>query len=258
MKLTFSAPRSSKPRMQGITMVMDKGLTHFNAEGLCKIAAPLIDFVKLGFGTSLFTSDLDEKIAIYQKNGIKVYAGGTLFEAFLVRGMVDEYKQFVKSHNFDVVEISDGSIILDHSEKCRLIEEFSRDYTVLSEVGSKVASVEISSKEWVQMMSDELSAGSQYVIAEGREAGNVGIFDGKGAAKTELVELISKNVPLNKILWEAPSKAQQVWFVKQFGAEVNLGNIAADEIISLETIRCGLRGDTFGLYLPDELKKRVQ
>ncbi|MFI3298316.1 MAG: phosphosulfolactate synthase [Rikenellaceae bacterium] len=258
MEITHLPKRGFKPREQGITMVMDKGLNQFNAEGLCKMAAPIIDFVKLGFGTSLFTSDLDEKIEIYHKYGIKVYAGGTLFEAFLVRGMLQEYKDFVKAHNFDVVEISDGSIVLDHTQKCKLIEEFSAQHTVLSEVGSKVASVEITPQGWVQMMCDELSAGSQYVIAEGREAGNMGIFDSKGAARTDLIDLITSSVPLDKILWEAPTKSQQVWFVKQFGANVNLGNIAADEIISLETIRCGLRGDTFGLYLPEDLRSNVQ
>ncbi len=258
MDITFLPKRGIKPRELGITMVMDKGLGQSTAESICKMAAPYIDFVKLGFGTSLFTADLDQKLAIYKKYGIKVYAGGTLFEAFYIRGKHDEFVRFVNEYGFSAVEISDGSIILDHDEKCRIIEKLSANHKVLSEVGSKVAGVDYSSKRWIEMMQAELNAGSQYVIAEAREAGNVGIFDSKGGAREELINEITQKVPMEKIIWEAPAKNQQVWFVKRFGANVNLGNIAAEEILSLETIRCGLRGDTFGLYLPDELKAKVQ
>lgn len=250
--------RGVKPRLCGVTMVMDKGLYESQAEGLCRLAAPIVDFVKLGFGTSLFSGNLDEKLAIYRKYGVEVYPGGTLFEAFYIRGEVDKYENFLKRHNFTTIEISDGSIIMDHNAKCELINRLSQNYTVLSEVGSKVAGREISNHKWSEMMASELAAGSKFVIAEAREAGNVGIFDSKGAAREDMIEQIVSTVPFDRILWEAPAKSQQVWFVKRFGANVNLGNIAADEILSIETIRNGLRGDTFGLHLPDELKASVQ
>lgn len=258
MEISFIPPRGEKPRNCGVTMVMDKGLYECAAEGLCRISASTIDYVKLGFGTSIFSGHLAEKLAIYRKYGVEVYPGGTLFEAFYVRGQLAQYERFVDELGLTTIEISDGSIILDHAEKCRLIERFSSKYTVLSEVGSKVAGMEIAVERWVEMMCAELAAGSRFVIAEAREAGNVGIFDAKGAAREEMISHIAAHVPLERILWEAPTKAQQVWFVKQFGANVNLGNIAAEEVISLETIRCGLRGDTFSLHLPENLKSQVQ
>ncbi len=258
MTLSFLPHREPKPRKTGLTMCMDKGLTQSQAEGICIMAGEYIDFIKLGFGTSIFTLDLAEKLKIYRKHGIEVYPGGTLFEAFYIRGMVEEFEGFVQQNGFTTVEISDGSVVMDHTEKCQLIERFSKKYRVLSEVGSKVAGVEISDSEWVDMMHKELEAGSSYVIAEAREAGNIGIFDAKGGANKDLVNSIARNVGAENIIWETPTKAQQVWFVKEFGAGVNVGNIAADEILSLETIRNGLRGDTFGLHLPDSLKQKVQ
>ncbi len=258
MELSFIPNSGVKPRANGITMLMDKGLYKHQVEGICELAAGIIDFVKLGFGTSLFTGSLDEKLVAYRKYGVEVYTGGTLFEAFYIRGELDKYEAFIDKHNFTTIEISDGSIKMDHDEKCELISKFSKKYRVLSEVGSKVAGMEISTERWIHMMQEELEAGSNFVIAEAREAGNVGIFDSKGGAKGDMIDQIAANVPWEKIIWEAPAKNQQVWFVKRFGANVNLGNIAAEEILSLETIRNGLRGDTFGLFLPDELKQMVQ
>lgn len=258
MELSFIPPRGEKPRAKGVTMVMDKGLYECQVEGLCKISAPTIDFIKLGFGTSIFSGHLKEKLAIYKKYGIEIYPGGTLFEAFYIRGQMAQYERFVDELGLKTIEISDGSIILDHAEKCRLIERFSKKYTVLSEVGSKVAGIDIPTEKWIEMMKDELSAGTRFVIAEAREAGNVGIFDSKGAAREDMIDKIAAGVPMDRIMWEAPTKAQQVWFVKHFGSDVNLGNIAAEEVISLETIRCGLRGDTFSLHLPENLKSQVQ
>ncbi len=258
MKLSFIPQREQKPRLRGITMVMDKGIFDCQAEGLCNLAAQHIDFVKLGFGTSLVSGSLSEKLKIYRGSGLSVYPGGTLFEAFYIRGMVDEYEEFIREYNFDTIEISDGSIIIDHTEKCRLISRFAKKYTVLSEVGSKIAGAKVSTSNWIEMMTAELNAGSKFVIAEAREAGNVGIFDSSGAAKQDMIEEIATKVSLDRIIWEAPAKNQQVWFVKHFGANVNLGNIAAEEILSLETIRQGLRGDTFGHFLPEELAAKVQ
>lgn len=258
MEISYLPNRDNKPRCSGVTMVMDKGLYECQVEGLCKLAANLVDFVKLGFGTSLFSGNLADKLSKYREFGMEVYPGGTLFEAFYIRGELDKYEEFLKANNFTCIEISDGSIVMDHNVKCELINRFSQNYTVLSEVGSKVAGAEISNDKWVKMMASELNAGSKFVIAEAREAGNVGIFDSKGSAREDMINQIVDTVPFDRIIWEAPTKSQQVWFVKRFGANVNLGNIAADEILSIETIRNGMRGDTFGLHLPNELKTNVQ
>jgi phosphosulfolactate synthase len=253
--LKFIPSRPAQPRNEGITMVMDKGIGRHQAEDLVETAASLIDFLKLGFGTSFVNQNVKEKIALYKKNGIHVYPGGTLFEAFLIRGQFDDYRRFVDALGFDAVEVSDGSMELPHDEKCKYIETLSKDYVVLSEVGSKIAGLEIPIEQWISQMKSELEAGSFKTIAEARESGTVGIFDANGGANYELISEISKHIPLESILWEAPQKSQQAWFIKHFGANVNLGNIAPTEIIPLETLRLGLRGDTFMHFLPDELKK---
>lgn len=246
--------RFRKPRNKGLTMVMDKGLSTREAEDMVSVSGSLIDIVKLGFGTSYVSPNLKEKIAIYKDAGCKVYLGGTLFEAYLIRGMVDEYREYALKMGLDTVEISDGSVNLNHKKKCKLIKEFSKDFTVLSEVGSKEEGIFISPQKWITMMNKELEAGSWKVIAEARESGNVGIYRPNGTAHTSLVHKILNNVPKTDILWEAPIKAQQVWFIKLLGANVNLGNIAPREVIPLETLRIGVRGDTFFDYLPKDIK----
>lgn len=250
--------RDEKPRGKGLTMVMDKGLSVTDAEGLCEVAGHLVDFVKLGFGTSVFSGSLARKVDVYKSAGISVYLGGTLLEACYLRGQLDEFLRFADSLGITTVEVSDGSIIMPHGEKCALINKLSGKYKVFSEVGSKIAGAVIPDSQWVEMMSREIQAGSAYVIAEARESGNVGIYKADGSTNQELISAISDAVPTSKILWEAPLKAQQVWFVKQFGANVNLGNIAPTEVIALETIRCGLRGDTFAYFLPANLKDKTQ
>ncbi len=172
--------------------------------------------------------------------------------------MFDDYRKFVSEYGLEVVEVSDGSMYMPHDEKLNYIRILAKEYQVLSEVGSKVAGVVIPRKAWIMMMKSELDAGSIKVIAEARESGNIGIYNSDGSANIGLVNNIIESIDINKILWEAPNKKQQVWFVKQLGANVNLGNIAVDEVISLETIRLGLRGDTFYDYLPNELKSTKQ
>lgn len=258
IELKFLPSREEKPRKKGIAMVMDKGLTCRDAEGLVETAGHLVDFIKLGFGTSVFTDNLKKKVDIYHAAGIKVYLGGTLLEACYIRGQIADYERLADSLGVKAIEVSDGSMIMSHEEKCDLIKHFSQGRQVLSEVGSKVAGKEIPTAEWVRMMSRELEAGSSYVIAEAREAGNTGIYAKDGSVNEDMIKEIAATVPLDSIMWEAPQKAQQVWFIKNFGAEVNLGNIPSTEIIALETIRMGLRGDTFGTYLPEELKAKVQ
>ncbi len=255
-KIPFLPQRDVSPRKKGITMVMDKGLSISEAENLVSSSGHLVDFVKLGFGTSYISGNLKEKIRFYKKSGINVYFGGTLFEAFHVRNAIEQYVKICRDFEIDWVEISDGSMSILHSAKLEMISEFAKHFSVLSEVGSKQTDVVLSDDEWVRQMNLEMEAGSIYVIAEAREGGNVGIYDNSGKPKTGLIELITKQTQSERIMWEAPNKTQQVWFIKQFGTNVNLGNIAPNEVIALETLRLGLRGDTFFDFLPQDLKEK--
>jgi len=246
--------RTQKPRQYGLTMVMDKGMGLEGTRDFLSVAAPYADIVKLGFGTSFVTSHLREKIEIYREYGIPVYFGGTLFEAFLIRNQFDDYLSVIKDYQLDYVEVSDGSITIPHIEKCGYIEKLAKHVTVFSEVGSKDATHIIPPYKWIEQMKAELEAGSTYVIAEAREAGNVGIYRGSGEVREGLVQEILTQIPAEKIIWEAPQKAQQVYFLELLGANVNLGNLAPAEVIPLESMRVGLRGDTFYLFL-DEMTK---
>ena len=247
--LTQIPERHKKPREHGITMVMDKGLSVQEAKNFMSVGHPHVDIVKLGFGTAFVTPDLKEKIAVYRSYDIPVYFGGTLFEAFLIRDQFTDYINVCKEFGIDYVEVSDGSISIPHAEKCGYIEKLTKHFTVLSEVGSKDAAHIIPPYKWIELMKAELDAGSTYVIAEAREAGNVGIYRGSGEVREGLVQEILTQIPEEKILWEAPQKPQQLYFLELIGCNVNLGNIAPSEIIALETMRIGLRGDTFELYL---------
>jgi len=249
--LPYLPERPSKPRTTGIVMVMDKGLSLRQAEDVIYTSEELIDFMKLGFGTSVVTNNVAEKIELYQTNNIKVYLGGTLFEAFVIRNMFDDYLKLIDDLKLEAVEVSDGSMFMNHHDKCEYIRKLSEDRIVLSEVGSKDTGTKITNEEWISQMLSELEAGSFKVIAEARESGTVGIYDSKGKANINLIEEILAKIPMDKILWEAPLKSQQVWFIKHFGANVNLGNIAPNEVIPLETLRLGLRGDTFHQFLPE-------
>ena len=241
--------RSSKPRDHGLTMIMDKGLSIREAEDMVSGAGPHIDIVKLGFGTAYVTPNLRKKIEVYQAAGLPVYFGGTLFEAFLIRDQFNDYICLLKVYKIDYMEVSDGSITIPHAEKCGYIEKMTKYGTVLSEVGSKDAAHIIPPYKWIELMRAELEAGSTYVIAEAREAGTVGIYRGTGEVREGLVQEILTQIPEEKIIWEAPQKPQQLYFLELIGCNVNLGNIAPSEIIALEAMRIGLRGDTFELYL---------
>lgn len=245
--------RSQKPRVSGITMMMDKGISLREAENFISASGHLTDLVKLGFGTSFISPNLQEKIKLYQDAKIKVYLGGTLFEAFIVRNMFDDYRKLLDKLKLDTAEVSDGSLEMPHDKKCEYIQTLSKQVTVLSEVGSKEEGIIIHPAKWIKMMTKELEAGSWKVIAEARESGNVGIYHRDGKAHTLLIDKILARVPAEKIMWESPQKPQQVWFIKLLGANVNLGNIAPNDVISLETLRLGLRGDTFFHFLPKDL-----
>lgn len=250
--LTQIPERNIKPRGHGITMVMDKGLSIQESINFLSVAHPHIDIVKFGFGTAFVTPDLKQKIEVYQSYNIPVYFGGTLFEAFLIRNQFQDYINICKQYNITYIEVSDGSIDIPHAEKCGYIEKLTKVATVLSEVGSKDAAHIIPPYKWIELMKAELEAGSTYVIAEAREAGNVGIYRGSGEVREGLVQEILTQIPEEKIIWEAPQKAQQLYFLELIGCNVNLGNIAPTEVIPLEAMRIGLRGDTFHLYLNKE------
>ena len=230
-------------------MVMDKGLSLRQVEDFLEVSGEHTDIVKLGWATSYVTPNLNEKLKLYRDAGIPVYFGGTLFEAFIIRGQFDDYRRTLDKYQMDYAEVSDGSITIEHEEKCRYISELSKQLTVISEVGSKDVEKIFAPYKWIKLMNAELEAGSWKVIAEARESGNVGIYRDSGEVRQGLVDEILTQIPEEKIIWEAPQKAQQVWFIKLIGANVNLGNIAPAEVIPLETIRLGLRSDTFDFFL---------
>ena len=254
--LDFIPERPSRPRKSGVTMMMDKGLSVREVEDFLTTAGEYTDFAKLGFGTSYVTRDkvVHEKIKLYKEAGINVYFGGTFFEAFIVRNKFDAYRKLVDTFKVDAIEVSDGSTLMDHEDKCKYISILSKSHIVLSEVGSKEAGIITSPNKWISMMNGEINAGSSFVIGEARESGTVGIYRPNGNAHVALVNKIIAKVDQDKIIWEAPLKSQQVWFIKTLGANVNLGNIAPNEVIPLETLRIGLRGDTFFQFLPEKFQ----
>ncbi len=241
--------RTQKPRDSGITMVMDKGLSIRQAEDFIEVAGAHTDIIKLGWATSYVTPNLDVKIKLYQDAGIPVYFGGTLFEAMIVRGQFDDYCRILDKYKLEHAEVSDGSITIEHEEKCEYIRKLARQVTVISEVGSKDVQKIFAPYKWIQLMKAEIEAGSWKVIAEARESGNVGIYRDSGEVRQGLVDEILTQIPEQSIIWEAPQKAQQVWFIKLIGANVSLGNIAPVDAVPLETLRLGIRSDTFDHFL---------
>jgi phosphosulfolactate synthase len=232
------------PRTAGLTHVIDKGLGPRAWEDLLETGGPYIDIVKLGWGTAYVTHELERKLALLRVAAKPVVIGGTFMEVVIAQGKIDGYKRWLARLGLTHVEISDGVIELERERKLELIDEFARDFTVLSEVGSKDPGVEFAPEEWTRWLQEELDAGAWKVIAEAREGGSSGIFSADGVMRTELVGEIAGGVALTDVIFEAPTKAAQAWFVRQYGPTVNLGNIPPDEVIPLETLRLGLRGDT--------------
>ena len=236
--------RSPKPRTRGLTHVMDKGMNLRDIEGLFDTAGDYVDIVKLGWGTSYVTRNLEKKIALYRSLDTPVVCGGTLFEAVVARGKLDEYRSWLTENRLSHVEVSDGTIDLPRERKLELIAELAQDFVVLSEVGSKDEQVVYAPYQWVEWMREDLEAGAWKVITEGREGGTAGIYRPTGEMRTGLIDEIVHEIDPADILFEAPQKSSQAWFVRKLGPEVNLGNIPPDEVIALETLRRGLRGDT--------------
>jgi phosphosulfolactate synthase len=230
-------------------MVMDKGLSVKDVESLLEVSGNYIDIVKLGWATSYVTPNLAAKLDVYRAAGIPVYLGGTLLEAFIIRDRFEDYLRVLEKYKIQHAEVSDGSIDLEHDKKCEYIHSLAKHVTVLSEVGSKDVQKIIPPYKWIELMQKELDAGAWKVIGEAREGGNVGLFRSTGEVRSGLVEEILTKIPSEKIMWEAPQKEQQVWFIKLLGTNVNLGNIAPHEVVPLETLRLGLRSDTFDYFL---------
>jgi phosphosulfolactate synthase len=232
-------------------MIADKGLSISEAEDLLSVAAPYIDIVKLAFGTAMVTPQVQEKIRLYQQFNLPVYFGGILFEAYVVRNQFDDYLKLLDANNISFVEVSDGAINITHEQKCAYIREFSKRGIVISEIGSKDKDkVQVTPPyQWIRLMEAELAAGSAYIIAEAKELGNVGIYRDSGEVREGLVQEILTKIPAEKIIWEAPAKDQQLYFIKLLGSNANLGNIHPSEVIALETMRLGLRSDSFSLFL---------
>jgi len=236
--------RTGKPRESGLTHVLDKGLSLEQARQFLEVAGPYVDIVKLGWGTAVVTPNVKDKIALYQSHDIPVSFGGTFFEVCLRQGKFDDYLTLVDECGMTCVEISDGTIEMDEADKLAIIRELSTKYKVLSEVGSKDDSVVITPSRWVELIGCEIEAGAWKVITEGRESGTVGIYRPNGDIKDGLLKEIAETLDTSRILFEAPVKKQKAWFIKQFGTNVNLGNIPPEEVISVETLRLGVRGDT--------------
>jgi phosphosulfolactate synthase len=240
--------RGAKPREQGITHVLDRGLSLTEVDGLVEVAGASVDIVKLGWGTALATGNLEAKLERYQSHGIPVVLGGSLTELAIAQDRLEELVAWVSALGLEHFEISDGTIALEHGRKLELIERLARDFTVLSEVGSKDDTGAITPPYlWVEQMRGELDAGAWKVIAEGRESGTAGIFRPSGEVREGLIDEIVHDIDPSAILFDAPRKDQQVWFVRRFGTEVNLGNVPAGEVLALETLRLGLRSDTMGV-----------
>jgi phosphosulfolactate synthase len=226
----------------GLTHVLDKGLGPRAWEDILEVAADHISIVKLGWGTAAVTRNLERKLEVLREKPVVI--GGTYFEVVYAKGKLDDYKSWLRTLGLQHVEISDGTVAIPRERKLELIADFARDFTVLSEVGSKDSSVDYTAEQWVQWLQEELDAGAWKVITEAREGGTAGIFDSSGGMRTELIGEIAMTVGPVNVVFEAPTKAAQAWFIKQFGPSVNLGNIPPDEVIPLETLRLGLRGDT--------------
>ncbi|HEY8626166.1 MAG TPA: phosphosulfolactate synthase [Solirubrobacteraceae bacterium] len=236
--------RSAKPRQQGITHLLDRGLAVVEIDSLVEVAGDYIDIVKLGWGTAIATGNLIAKLERYRQHGIPVVFGGTLTELAIAQGRLDRMVSWLHELGLEHIEVSDGTITIEHERKLEVIASLAQEFTVLSEVGSKDNTRVMAPFRWVEQIERELEAGAWKVIAEGRESGTVGIFRHDGEVRMGLIDEIAHAVAHEKILFETPNTHQQVWFVRRFGPDVNLGNISPEEVLSLETIRVGLRSDT--------------
>jgi phosphosulfolactate synthase len=241
--------RSTKPRIGGLTNLLDKGTPPRQLDDELRVCGAYVDLAKFGWGTGLVTPCLDEKIEIYKRYGVDVCLGGTLFELCYLHGELDKYEAFADRYGLTVVEISNGTLEIDQPVKLALIERFAKRYRVVSEVGSKDAEAIVSPARWVEAIKAELEAGAQNVILEGRESGSAGMYRGSGEIRMGLIqEILDAGIGPERLVFEAPQKHQQVWLIKAIGSDVNLGNIPLSDVLSVETLRLGLRADTLAHF----------
>lgn len=229
--------------------MLDKGATTSEVEGILATAGDYIDVVKLGWGISYVDLTAKERVRLYQSAGVVVSTGGTLLEVAVAQGRLTEFRQWATELGVEAVEVSNGLGTMSPSEKTALVAELSRDVLVLAEAGSKEQTASVEAGDWIDEMAADLAAGARWVIAEGRESGTVGLYEADGAVREALVTRLVAGLPRDRIIFEAPRKSQQVWFLRRLGGRVNLGNIAPDEVLPLETLRLGLRADTAGMHL---------
>lgn len=243
-------PRPQKPRITGITHVIDPGLSRVEADGLMSSAADYVDMVRLGWGTAYVTHDLQEKLDVYRSRGVPVMLGGTLTELAWLRGRVDALRNWLLELGIEHVEVSSGVVPIPPEEKAELISAFASDFTVFAEVGEKDPRALLAPYRWVELIRQALAAGATQVVCEGRASGDAGMFRPDGEPREGLIDEVVHEIDQTKLIFEAPQKHQQVWFIEHYGPEVNLGNIPPSEVIPLETLRMGLRADTLTLFHP--------
>jgi phosphosulfolactate synthase len=240
--------RPAKPRSDGLTHVIDVGLSAADAESLMASAADYVDLVRLGWGSAYVTGDVRAKIDRYRDAGVPVMLGGTLTELAWLQGRVAELRAWLEELGLEHVEVSSGTVRMPGEEKLELIRAFADGFTVFAEVGEKDPAALLAPYRWVQLIKDALEAGASWVVCEGRATGDTGLYRPDGEARTGLIDEIVHEVDRSRLIFEAPQKHQQVWFIKELGAQVNLGNVLPQDVISLETLRLGLRADTLGLF----------
>ena len=240
--------RARKPREEGLTHVIDGGLSTAEAEGLMASAGDYVDLVRLGWRSAYVTHDLQAKIACYRSAGVPVMLGGTLTELAWLQGRVEQLREWLHELGLEHVEVSSGTVRIPEEEKLDLIRSFAEEFTVFGEVGEKDPDALLAPYRWVEMIKGALESGARWVICEGRATGDAGLYRPDGEARTGLIDEILHEVDANRLIFEAPQKHQQVWFIRQLGPQANLGNILPGDVISLETLRLGLRADTLGLF----------
>jgi phosphosulfolactate synthase len=236
--------RQEKPRRRGITHVLDKGIATPGLEAIMAETGELVDVLKVGWGIGYADPMMKQRVALCNAAGVLVCLGGTLLEVCAAQGRVGELRRWAAGIGVDAIEVSNGLQAMEPARKTALVRSLSAEFTVLAETGAKEGHVPVVTEQWIAEMQADLAAGASWVIAEGRESGTVGLYEEDGSARGELITAIAREVPVDRVIFEAPRKAQQAWFVRRFGPDVNLGNVPITEILPLETLRLGLRADT--------------
>jgi len=237
--------RDKKPRKRGITSIHDVFLTVGQLENILADYSEFLDISKFGVGTAYITKKLDDKIKLFHEHGVKPYFGGTLFEKYFISNQIDDYLKFLDKHNITMLEVSTGTIDIPLENRIEMVERLSKNFTVLTEVGSKDADAVMSPSEWINEINTLMEAGAEYVITEGRNSGTAGIYRPSGEMRTGLIEDIVRSCNVDRIIFEAPTPKGQMHFINRVGSNVNLGNVNPNDLLLLESQRLGLRSETF-------------